>query len=53
MKINKTLRAGQPGTQSYLKKYGDALICVRYRESSDTAKRLITVELIEEVHQKN
>ena len=44
----KTLHPGQPGTQKYLKQYGDALICVRYRYDHLKNRKLKTIELIVE-----
>tara|TARA_B100002052_G_scaffold264768_1_gene260831 strand:- start:7418 stop:7780 length:363 start_codon:yes stop_codon:yes gene_type:complete len=42
------LQPGQNGTKALVKKYGDRLICVRYRYDQTTATRYKTVELIEE-----
>lgn len=39
---------GQPGTKALLQKYGDRLVCVRYRYDSAQRKRYKTVELIVE-----
>lgn len=44
----KTLMAGQPGTKKWLKKYGDALACVRYKYDTDKKRKIITVELVVE-----
>lgn len=43
-----TLRPGQKGTKSLAEKYGDRLVCVRYKYDEKTGRRLATVELIEE-----
>lgn len=40
------LRPGQKGTKSLVEKYGDALLCVRYRYDEKNGVRLKTVELI-------
>lgn len=48
MRANKKLLPGQPGTKKLLDKYGEKLICVRYRYDSLRHKRIKTVELIEE-----
>ena len=48
MKAQKTLIPGEPGTKGETKKYGDKLICVRYRIDPLTLKKYKTVELIEE-----
>ena len=43
-----TLRPGQKGTKGFVKKYGDRLVCVRYKYDQATGQRYTTVELIEE-----
>lgn len=48
MKTRLTLKPGQEGTKRLMEKYGDALLCVRFRYDEKTGKRLKTVELIEE-----
>ncbi len=42
----KRLRPGAPGTKRLLERYGDALVCVRYRLDTRLDRRLTTVELI-------
>jgi len=42
-----TLRPGQKGTKDLAKKYGDRLVCVRYKYDKQTRRRYTTVELIE------
>jgi hypothetical protein len=42
------LKPGQNGTKALVKKYGDALVCVRYRYDEASHTRIKTVELIEE-----
>jgi len=42
------LKPGQKGTKSLVAKYGDALLCVRYRYDKQSRTRLKTVELIVE-----
>ena len=44
----KTLLAGQPGTQKWVQKYGQALVCVRYKYDLRRRTKLKTVELIVE-----
>lgn len=39
-------KPGQHGTKSLMKKYGDALVCVRFRYDSERGQRFKTVELI-------
>lgn len=46
MRTRLTLRPGQRGTKELLAKYGDCLICVRYRYDEQRKKRYKTVELI-------
>ncbi len=48
MKANKNLLPGKPGTEKLLEKYGEKLVCVRYRYDALKHKRIKTVELIEE-----
>jgi len=48
METRLTLAPGQNGTKKLLTKYGDRLICVRYRYDSGSGLRHKTVELIEE-----
>jgi len=43
-----TLRPGQNGTKRLAKKYGERLVCVRYRYDRSTGRRYTTVELIED-----
>jgi len=42
------LKPGQRGTKSLAEKYGDALLCVRFRYDAKSRQRLKTVELIVE-----
>lgn len=42
------LKPGQKGTKALTEKYGDALVCVRYRYDEKSRTRLKTVELIVE-----
>jgi hypothetical protein len=44
--INKKLTPGQPGTKRYVRQFGDALVCVRYRTHPETATRYTTVEIV-------
>ena len=48
MDVIKTLSAGAPGTRRYQRKYGDDLVCVRYRTDKAGRRRLTTVEIIVE-----
>lgn len=44
--VTKRLDRGADGTKRYCEKFGDALICVRYRRDGD--RRFTTVELVVE-----
>ena len=46
MEVRATLKPGLNGTKKYLQKYGDQLVCVRYRYDKTKNKRQTTVELI-------
>lgn len=48
MRIKATLKPGQNGTKRLLEKYGNRLVCVRYRCDEKTGKRYTTVEVIED-----
>lgn len=46
LRVSKTFSPSKPGALKLARKYGDALICVRYRVDADNAVRYTTVELI-------
>lgn len=46
MRTRLTLLPGQRGTKKLVARYGDRLVCVRYRYDPETKKRYKTVELI-------
>jgi hypothetical protein len=46
-RVCKTLLPGQPGTLKLSRKYGSALVCVRYRQD-EAGSRRTTVELVVE-----
>jgi len=48
MRTRLTLLPGANGTKGLVERYGDRLVCVRYRYDERTKKRIKTVELIEE-----
>ena len=48
MKTRLILKPGQKGTKRLTDKYGDALVCVRFRYDAESRQRLKTVELIVE-----
>ena len=45
-RVTKTLRPQQPGTLKLTRRYGDDLLCVRYREDAFGRNRCTTVELV-------
>src|SRR5438445_9282132 len=44
-RIRLTRRPGQPGTKKLQQRYGDDLICVRYRYDEERGERIKTVEI--------
>jgi hypothetical protein len=48
LRVAKKLAPTQPGAIKLARRYGEALLCVRYRRSADGRQRLTTVELIVE-----
>jgi hypothetical protein len=46
MKTRANLKPGQNGTKQFVKQYGDALVCVRYRYDAEARKQYKTVEII-------
>ncbi len=48
METRLNLQPGQNGTKTLVQKYGERLVCVRYRYDAETQMRHKTVELIEE-----
>ena len=45
-RVTKTLRPHQPGTLKLTRRYGNELLCVRYREDAQGRRRCTTVELV-------
>ncbi|MDO9284697.1 MAG: hypothetical protein Q7U26_07350 [Aquabacterium sp.] len=45
-RIVKRLAPDQPGTKKLAQRYGDALVCVRYRQDPQRGRRYTTVELV-------
>jgi hypothetical protein len=45
-RVTKKLQPGQPGTLKLRQRYGDALLCVRYRHDEQRGQRCTTVELV-------
>lgn len=48
MEARVTLRPGQRGTKKLVQRFGERLICVRYRYDASRQKRFTTVELVVE-----
>lgn len=46
MDVIKTLRPGDSGTKKLSQRYGDRLVCVRYRKDEQKKRRYTTIELI-------
>ncbi|MFW2439476.1 MAG: hypothetical protein ACN4GR_08910 [Arenicellales bacterium] len=46
MKVIKRINPGQPGTKKHLAKFGNDLICVRYRHDQENNQRITTIELV-------
>lgn len=46
MKTRLILKPGQRGTKRLVDKYGESLVCIRYRYDAENRQRLKTVELI-------
>lgn len=48
MKTRLILKPGQRGTKHLLKKYGEALLCVRFKYDTEKRQRIKTIELVVE-----
>ena len=48
LRVTKRLAPMQPGAIKLARRYGDALVCVRYRRDAQGSRRYTTVELIVE-----
>jgi hypothetical protein len=48
MKTHTHLKPGQNGTKRLVEKFGDSLLCVRYRYDESRGVRLKTVEIVVE-----
>ena len=46
MEVTNTLKPGDRGTPQLLRRYGERLVCVRYRFDSARKKNVTTVELV-------
>lgn len=52
MKIQRTLLPGQPGTKKWIERFGNDLVCVRYRNDLERNEKWITAEIIIERQEK-
>lgn len=48
MRTRLILKPGQPGTKGLVAKYGESLLCVRFKYDAESRQRLKTIELIVE-----
>ncbi|MGD8785726.1 MAG: hypothetical protein PVF28_07970 [Thioalkalispiraceae bacterium] len=46
MDVIKKMNPGDPGTKRLQAKYGDQLVCVRYRHDKKNHRRMTTIELV-------
>jgi hypothetical protein len=46
MDVIKKMKPGEPGTKRIHAKYGEQLVCVRYRHDKQNHRRVTTIELI-------
>ena len=46
MRTSRTLAPGQPGTKKLVEKYGERLICVRYRYDPENGIKTKTIEIV-------
>ena len=42
----KNLKPGQPGTEKYVRQFGDELVCIRHRYSKSDKKKIVTAEIV-------
>lgn len=45
-KVTRTVRPGKPGTLKYVRRFGDLLVCVRYRYDEKRGLRFTTAEIV-------
>jgi hypothetical protein len=48
MQARRTLAPGQKGAKKFLERYGEQLVCVRYRHDEQRRNRFTTVEVVVE-----
>jgi hypothetical protein len=46
--VNRTLLPQQKGTKKFLRRYGDRLVCVRYRDDVEGQRKITTGEIVTE-----
>jgi len=47
LKLLCELKPGEPGTEEFVKRFGDALVCVRHWYNPDTDTELTTAEVVD------
>ncbi len=47
-KVARTLAPSQDGTKKFLSRYGERLVCVRYRDDAEGQRKITTVEIVME-----
>jgi hypothetical protein len=45
-KVKRTLVPSQKGTKKFVRRYGDRLVCVRYRDDAELQRKITTVEIV-------
>lgn len=45
-RVIKSIKPGAPGSKRFVKRYGDRLVCVRYRGDAKRRVRMTTVEVV-------
>ncbi len=46
MRVKRIMHPGQPGTKKLMKKYGNKMLCVRYRYDEEKMMMYKTIEII-------
>ena len=46
LQVTKKLAPGQPGAKKLTERFGEQLVCVRYRQDAEAGRRYTTVELV-------
>ncbi len=51
LKTKKVIKAGKPGTQKYVREFGNKLLCIRHKYDRARGQKYITAEIIVEATQ--